>query len=99
MIPSVALNREILLEIGEQHRVLDDDIVSDAVPDQFVELLARLEIRPQGPRKNAPASSVRMHLASLKQKRDLLYRPRAVFSTAIASLQGQNSRTRHHFSK
>ena len=44
MIPSVALNREILLKIGEQLRVLDDDIVNDAVPDQFVELLARIEI-------------------------------------------------------
>jgi hypothetical protein len=43
MIHSVALNREILLKIGDQLRVLDDDIVSDAVPDQFVELLARFE--------------------------------------------------------
>ena len=42
MIPSVALNREVLLKIGEQLRVLD--IVSDAVPDQFAALLARLEI-------------------------------------------------------
>ena len=41
MIPSVALKREILLKIGEQLRVLD--IVSDAVPDQFAQLLARLE--------------------------------------------------------
>jgi hypothetical protein len=46
MIPSVALNREILLKIGEQLRVLDDDIVNDAVPDQFVELLGRIEIGP-----------------------------------------------------
>ena len=42
MTSSIALNREILLKIGEKLRVLDT--VSDAVPDQFVALLARLEI-------------------------------------------------------
>jgi hypothetical protein len=52
MIPSVALNREILLKIGEQLRVLD--IVSDAVPDQFVALLARLEIGHKLPAKIHP---------------------------------------------
>ena len=52
MITSVALKREILLKIGEQLRVLD--AVSDAVPDQLVEQLARLEIGHKLPTKVHP---------------------------------------------
>lgn len=42
-VGSVKLNREIQVQLGDQLRQMYNDVVSQGVPDKFVELLARLE--------------------------------------------------------
>ena len=42
------LGREIQSKIGEQLRAIYDDVVSQGVPDRFVELLQRLEKKDDG---------------------------------------------------
>jgi hypothetical protein len=45
--PSGVLDRDIRATIGDQLRVLHDDIVKQGVPDRFVGLLSRLDRRDE----------------------------------------------------
>lgn len=47
-VGSVKLNREIQVQLGDQLRQMYNDVVSEGVPDKFVELLARLEKNGDG---------------------------------------------------
>jgi Anti-sigma factor NepR len=53
-VRSVQLNREIQAQLGNQLRQMYNDVVSQGVPDKFVDLLAKLEKADDGESEDSP---------------------------------------------
>jgi hypothetical protein len=51
---SVQLSREIQAQLGNQLRQMYNDVVSQGVPDKFVDLLAKLEKADDGDSEESP---------------------------------------------
>jgi Anti-sigma factor NepR len=53
---SAGLGRDVQLKIGQELRARYDDVVSQGVPDRFVEFLNRLDHKQDNPRADATST-------------------------------------------
>jgi Anti-sigma factor NepR len=53
--PRGRLGRDVQNKIGQQLRAMYDDVVSDGVPDRFVDMLRKLDEQENGDKEKGPA--------------------------------------------
>ena len=50
------LGRDVQNKIGQQLRAMYDNVVSDGVPDRFVDMLSKLDEENKGDKEKGPAA-------------------------------------------